>query len=250
MMQNDSQQALKHWQQVLLKTPKDLEAQLNCGNLCLELQRFEEAAGYFRRLVRVLKTNEYVRNALCFSLESFGNQAQNNGQFVLAAGCFEEVLGYKPNNAAYWYNLGNAQRELNKPKDALFSFQQSLKFDANDADTHNNLGNIQRELGQLDKAILSYETALKLNTKLHHALAHLVHQKQHICDWRGLNAQISEVRRLVREEPSAQISPFAFLALPGATAQEQKQCATNWANNMFGHMINSTSENKIGRAHV
>ena len=250
MMHNDSEQALKHWQQALLKNPKDLEAQLNCGNLCIELQRFEEAAGYFRRLVRVLKTNEYVRNALCFSLESLGNIAQNSGQFVLAAGCFEEALAYKPNNAAYWYNLGNAQRELNKPKDALFSFQQSLKFDANDADTHNNLGNIQRELGQLDKAILSYETALKLNPKLHHALAHLVHQKQHVCDWHGLNstalnAQISEVRRLVREEPSAQISPFAFLALPGATAQEQKKCATNWANNMFGHMINSTSENSM-----
>ena len=244
-MQNalSPQDALKQYQQALLQNPKDLEAQLNCGNLCIELQRFEEAAGYFRRLVRVLKTNQYVRNALCFSLESLGNQAQNNGQFVLAAGCFEEALEYQPGNAVYWYNLGNAQRELAKPVQALESFKKSIQFNPNDADAHNNLGNVQRELGKLDKAIASYERALALNPNLHHALVHLVHQKQHICDWLGLSTQIAEIRRLVREQPSAQISPFAFLALPSAIASEQKQCASNWANNMFGNLINTTSKN-------
>jgi predicted O-linked N-acetylglucosamine transferase (SPINDLY family) len=92
------------------------------------------------------------------------------------------------------------------------------------------LGNVQRELGQLDKAIASYQTALQLKPNLHHALAHLVHQKQHICDWNDLDAQILKLRNWVKNEPSAQISPFAFLAMPGTTAQEQKQCATNWAN--------------------
>ena len=244
-MQNDAllpQNALKQWQQAVLNNPKDLEAQLNCGNLCIELQRFEEAAGYFRRLVRILKTNDYIRNALCFSLESLGNQAQNSGQFALAEGCFEEALEYQPGNAIYWYNLGNAQRELGKTQTAQESFAKSIQFDPNDADAHNNLGNIQRELGKLDKAIARYENALKLNPNLHHARAHLLHQKQHICDWADLESQIIEVRRLVREVPSAQISPFAFLALPGATAHEQKQCASNWASNFYGTIKIDTSK--------
>ena len=246
-MQNalSPQAALKQYQQALLQNPKDLETQLNCGNLCIELQRFEEAAGYFRRLIRILKTNQYVRNALCFSLESLGNQAQNNSQFVLAAGCFEEALEYQPGNAVYWYNLGNAQRELAKPAQALESFKKSIQFNPNDADTYNNLGNVQRELGKLDKAIASYERALVLNPNLHHALAHLVHQKQHICDWLGLSTQIAEIRRLVREEPSAQISPFAFLALPGATAQEQKQCASHWANHFYSNIVEHASKNSM-----
>ncbi len=239
------------YQQALLQNPKDLETQLNCANLCLELQRFEEAAGYFRRLVRALKnrdlkTHGYCCNALCFSLESLGNQAQIIAQFALAAGCFEEALELQPGNAVFWYNLGNAQRELGQPQAALDSFKKSVQFNPNDADTHNNLGNIQRELGKLDKAIASYETALKLNPNLHHALAHLVHQKQHVCDWAGvgsdsLESQIAEVRRLVREEPSAQISPFAFLAMPSTTAQEQKLCTTNWANNMFANITSKNS---------
>ena len=166
---NDQLQA---FQQALLHNPKDSQTQLNCGNLCLELQRYEEAAGYFRRLVRILKTNQYVRDALCFSLESLGNQAQSAGQFVLAAGCFEEALEHQPGNAVHWYNLGNAQRELGQPQAALESFAKSIKFNPNDADAHNNLGNIQRELGKLDKAIASYEMALRINPNMHHALAH------------------------------------------------------------------------------
>ena len=247
-MQGNYHGALSAYQQILLLHPRELGLHARCGNLCVRLEKFEEAAGYFRRVLRANKLNDDVRNALCFSLESFGNQAQNTGQYVLAASCFEEVLEHQPGNAVYWYNLGNAQRELGKIDSALKSFTQSVRYNSNDADAHNNLGNVQRELGKLDEAIASYERALQLNPNLHHALAHLVHQKQHVCDWAGLgseslDSQITEIRRLVREEPKAQISPFAFLALPGATAVEQKQCASNWANNQFGHMVNAASEN-------
>ncbi len=235
-LQGNNHEALEAYQQVLLQHPNELSLHAACGNLCVQLQRFEEAAGYFRRIFSAENKNLDVRNALCFALSGLGNQAHGNGNFAQAEACFNEATQHQPSNAIYWYNLGNAQRELGKPEKALFSFAQSLKFDANDADTHNNLGNVQRELGQLDKAIASYKIALQLNPRLHHALSHLVHQKQHICDWVGLNskvldAQTLQLRNLVKTESSAQISPFAFLAMPGTTAQEQKQCAINYANN-------------------
>ena len=174
---------------------------------------------------------------MSYALEQLGNIAQNAGNFAQAEACFEEALEYQPGNAIHWYNLGNAQRELGKPQAALHSFKQSIQFDPNDADTHNNLGNVQRELGQLDKAIASYETALQLNPSLHHALAHLVHQKQHICDWNSLDTQIAALRDLVKNQPNAQISPFAFLAMPNTTAQEQKQCASNYASTAYASLI-------------
>lgn len=230
-LQGNSHAALALYQQVLLQHSNELNLHAVCGNLCVQLQRFEEAAGYFRRLLNAENKNLAARNALCFSLNALGNQAHSAGNFAQAEACFDETLQHQPGNAIHWYNLGNAQRELGKPEKALFSFTQSLKFDANDADAHNNLGNVQRELGALDKAIKCYEMALQLNPSLHHALAHLVHQKQHICDWHDLDAQISQLRNWVKTEPSAQVSPFAFIAMPSTTAQEQKQCATNWANN-------------------
>ena len=228
--------ALSQYQQALLHNPKDLDAQIMCGNLCVELSKFEEAAGYFRRVVRIVKSDA-ARRALCYTLEQLGNAAQNAGNFVQAEASFAEALEYQAGNAIYWYNLGNAQRDLGKPQAALNSFKQSLKFNPNDADVYNNLGNVQRELGQLDKAIASYKTALQLNPSLHHALAHLVHQKQHICDWDGLDVQITQLREWVKTEPKAQISPFAFLAMPNTTPQEQKQCASNYANTAYAGLI-------------
>ena len=237
-MQNiETESALKHYQQALLSNPKDLDAQIMCGNLCVELKRFEEAAGYFRRIVHVLKTTLNARNALCYCLEMLGNQAQSQARYQQAESCFAEALEYQPDNAIHWYNLGNAQRDLAKLQAALHSFKQSTQFDPSDADAHNNLGNVQRELGQLDKAIVSYETALKLNPNLHHALAHWVHQKQHVCDWHGLDIKIKRLRDLVKTEPNAKISPFAFLAMPHTSRQEQKKCATNYANTAFTHLL-------------
>ena len=224
---------LKQYQQALLINPKNIEAQIHCGNLCVELKRFEEAAGYFRRIVRILKNNQAARDALCFALQELGNDAHQKGRFALAAACFEEATGYQPQNAVFWYNMGNAQRELGQYPAALASFKQSIKLNPNDADAHNNCGNVQRELGQLDQAIASYKQALQINPNLHHALAHLVHQKQHICDWQDIESQIKQLRDWVNTKASTQISPFAFLAMPNTSAAEQALCASLWASHLF-----------------
>ncbi len=233
--------ALQHYQQALLQQPEQLDLHAACGNLCVHLQRFEEAAGYFRRILLANK-NPDVRNALCYALQGLGNQAAKQGKHALAEACFTEALEHHPNNAVYWYNLGNAQRELANTKAALTSFQKALQLDPNDADSYNNLGNIQRELGQLDLAIENYKKALKINPQLYHALAHLIHQKQHVCDWQGegekqLDAQISTIRNWVRTTPQATISPFAFLAMPTTTAQEQKTCASQYLTQQYANLF-------------
>jgi len=236
-MQSPSEIALRDFQQALLRNPKDTVAQINCGNLCVELRRYEEAAGYFRRLARIFKTNLDVRNALCYALQEFGNESHAQGRYLTAEACFKEALESQPTNAAYLYNLGNAQRELGKPKEAALHYQKAIQFSPNDADIYNNLGNVQRELGQLDLAIASYKKALDLNPKLHHAKVHLVHQKQHICDWQDLEDDISSIRDWVKNIPEAQVSPFAFLAMPTTTAEEQKLCASNWVSNRYSALI-------------
>jgi len=229
--------SIKSFQQAILLQPKDLDIQLNLGNTMLAANRFEEAAGYYRRVLRVRPKADDVREALCHCLSSLGNQAHALGNFIQAEGCFQEALQYNPQDATLLYNLGNAQRELGKPHDAVKQYQKALQLNPSDADTYNNLGNVQRELGQLDLAVASYQTALKLNPKLYHAQVHLVHQKQHMCDWDGLEHDIQQIRHWVTHEPSAQISPFAFLAMPTTTAEEQKTCASNWANNRYTQLI-------------
>jgi len=244
--ESNPEAALQLYQQALLQYPHELSLQIACGNLCVELQRFEEAAGHFRRILSFNKSPE-ARNALCYALQELGNNAHSNGRYTLAEACFEEILQHKPTNAVYWYNLGNAQRELDKPQAALQSYRKSITLNPNDADTHNNLGNVQRELGQLDLAIASYEKALQLNPNLHHALVHLVHQKQHTCDWQGLDSQIQIIRDLIKSTPEAQVSPFAFLSMPNTTALEQKTCASNYVTQNYAHLI--ALRNSLGFSH-
>lgn len=234
---NQPESALKSFLQAILLQPKDLDVQLNIGNILLTLSRFEEAAGYYRRILRVFPSKDDVRVALCHCLSSLGNQAQQHGKFAQAEACFQEAILFNTQDAALYYNLGNAQRELGKPAEAAQQYQKSLQLVPNDADTYNNLGNVQRELGQLDLAITSYEKALSIDPQLYHAMAHLVHQKQHTCDWQGLEADINDIRHWVKTIPAAQISPFAFLAMPTTTAEEQKLCADNWVNNRYAGMI-------------
>jgi predicted O-linked N-acetylglucosamine transferase (SPINDLY family) len=229
--------AIKSFQQAVLLQPKDLDIQFNLANTLLTLNRFEEAAGYYRRILRVMPKNDDVREALCHCLTSLGNQTHALGNFIQAEACFEEALQFNSKDAAILYNLGNAQRELGKPAEAAKHYAKATQLTPDDADIYNNLGNVQRELGQLDLAIASYQKALALNPQLYHAKVHLVHQKQHICDWNGLADEIAEIRNWVKTIPTAQISPFAFLAMPSTTADEQRLCADNWVNNRYGSLI-------------
>lgn len=234
---NQPEAAIKSFQQAVLLQPKDLDIQFNLANTLLTLNRFEEAAGYYRRILRVMPKNDDVREALCHCLTSLGNQAHALGNFIQAEACFEEALQFNSKDAAILYNLGNAQRELGKPAEAAKHYAKAIQLTPDDADIYNNLGNVQRELGQLDLAIASYQKALALNPQLYHAMVHMVHQKQHICDWNGLADEIAEIRNWVRTIPRAQISPFAFLAMPSTTAEEQKLCADNWVNNRYASLI-------------
>ncbi len=230
--QGDNAGALDLFQQVLAQHPHEANLLTACGNLSMQLNRFEAAATHFRNLLAVHPSTE-VTNALCHALQASGNQAANEGRDSIAEACFTEALRYTPNHAIFLYNLGNAQRNLGKFEAAAASFKQSIAANPNDADVYNNLGNVERELGQLDLAITHYEKAIALAPNMHHSLMHLVHQKQHICDWGGednhhFNAQVLALREVVKSTPNAAIAPFAFLAMPGTTSAEQKLCANHY----------------------
>lgn len=236
------QEALKSYERAMLLTPKDLVLQNNLGNLYQELGRFEDAAACYRRVLRVHPAETEVRDALAHALLGWGNACQDAGRYAEAERCYEEALTLAPNDAALHFNLGNARRELGKTTQAAASYQRAIELAPDDADAHNNLGNALRELGKLPEAIACYQRALAINPALHHARVHLIHQLQHAASWDGLQAQIDEVRRWLHDAPAAQISPFAFLAMPGTTAAEQRLCADLWLKNRYTALAQQAEE--------
>lgn len=230
--------AINTLQLALSLAPDDLEIVYNLGNAYTESQRNEDAAKCYRRILQDYPQDEDLKQALCHALQELGNQYQQSGQYTNAEAAYLEAICIISNEASLYYNLGNAQRELGKAAEAAGQYQHAIQLNPNDADAYNNLGNVQRELGDLATSIASYQKALDINPKLYHAKVHLVHQKQHVCDWKGLDKEVSEIREWVKNVPEAQISPFAFLAMPGITAHEQKKCADNWLKNRYSSAFN------------
>ncbi len=246
-------QAESLYQQVLNANPKHADALHILGVVYYQTDRAEQAVKLISQALAINPKNTDYLNHYALSLRA-ANQPEaairsfqqavllqpkdldiqfNLANTLLTLNRFEEALQFNKQDAAIYYNLGNAQRELGKPAEAAKQYAQAIQLAPDDADIYNNLGNVQRELGQLDLAIASYQKALVLNPQLDHAKVHLVHQKQHICDWHGLTDDITEIRNWVHTQPQAQISPFAFLAMPGTTAAEQKLCADNWVKNRY-----------------
>lgn len=220
---------IEQLRQLARQFPGDPEHFYNLGNALLESHQAQDALLALQTALKLAPGHPQI-------LLQLGNAQMALGQRQEAVSHFRQSFDAETSPAAA-YNLGNALRELGKPQEAEQWYRTALRLAPRDADTHNNLGNVLREQGRLEEAIASYQAALQLNPGLHHALAHLVHQRQHMCDWDGLDQQISQLRQIVRGEPQAQVSPFAFLSLPGATAAEQRLCAENWSRNRFGPLM-------------
>lgn len=206
--------AIETLKKALQAKPNDVIIQLELGNLCALNKQFVDAVGYFRISYTAFKDNLDIKNALCFSLSELGNDYQMQSKFSLAEACFEEVIQYEKNNWTYYYNLANAKDKLQKKDGAYQYYQKALSLNDQDADLWNNLGNVERELGRLDKAVASYERALTINPLLFHACLHLTHQKQHMCDWQGIEQLFQKICSIVKTNPESLISPFAFTSNP------------------------------------
>ena len=232
-----TEDALSCYEEALRLAPKDAGIQNNLGNAYQEAGRFADAADCYRRVLRAYPQEAELRQALVSALMAQGDQRFSHGSFDDAERCYQEAATLAPAIDILQYNLGNAKRELGKPAEAAAHYKRYIERVPDDADAWNNLGNVLRELGRLDEAVAAYRQALKLDPKLYHAKVHMVHQQQHMCDWTDLAEHVSEIRQWVADEPEALISPFAFLAMPGTTAAEQRRCAMQWARNRHQSLI-------------
>lgn len=236
----DHASALDSFLKACQLAPKDADIQTNLGNTFVSLGRLEEAAGCYRRVLHWQSHDPEIRQALVDALSGLGLQCQREGRYQQAADCYAEAMQYQPGSAALYYNLANAERALQRPAEAARHYQKALQLAPDDADIHNNYGNVLRELGEVEAAIAHYQTAIDVNPELHHSLVHLIHQRQHLCDWPPLAEEVARVRSWVGQVPQAQISPFAFLSMPGSTAQAQLQCASQWAQARLGALSRVT----------
>lgn len=224
--------AIQHLKKAQAMRPDDADLLQNLANTYWIAERYHEAVGLFSELLQHDQDNTDIRDSLLSVLSLQGNQAHQQGDYALAQQCFQRALGISAESELF-YNLANAERELGQLTQARQHYLQALLLSPEDADIYNNLGNVERELGNLSQAIDYYQQAIQRNPQLGHALVHLIHQKQHACDWHDLYSQVQQVQSWVSQQIPMQISPFAFLSMPDTCAKAQLECANLWLKQRY-----------------
>jgi protein O-GlcNAc transferase len=222
----DKFHTIQQLQQAILQTPDNPALHYDLGATFLAINDTKAAEKSYVLALELAPNHPQI-------LLQLGNTANQAGQYQQAIQYFEACITVNPQQAAAHYNLGNAQRELGLLNEAATSFLNAIAINPADADCHNNLGNVYREQGQLDKAIICYQTALSINPLMHHARMHLIHQMQHCCQWELIDHHVDLVKQALNDSPDTQLPPFAFLAMPSTTMQEQLRCANAWASSQF-----------------
>jgi predicted O-linked N-acetylglucosamine transferase (SPINDLY family) len=209
------------YQKALAINANNPEALSNMAALLQEQGRFEEALSILNNALEIAPNAPQVNNNL-------GSLYHKMGEYAKSIQTLQQAIEHKPQYPEAWNNLGISYREAGKLSESIIAFSQSIKLMPVFAEAHYNLGNSYKEQGYLKEAIAAYYAAITHKPDYAEALLAYIHQRQHICDWNGLESYIAQLKNLVMKE-GATVSPFSFLSIPGTTHQEQHQCAKQWS---------------------
>lgn len=163
--------------------------------------------------------------------KNLGDAKFDEGRFAEAAASYQQAIALDPGYAEAYCNWGNLCRVLNRFDDAERHLRKAADLKPGLANIHYNLATLLLARGKPVEAIARLAQVVARDPAHYAALALLLHLKQKNCDWRDLHAMTGRLRQALSApapSPEQIFSPFAFIALPGTTREEQRRCAERW----------------------
>ena len=243
------------YRQALALNPGHVHARNNLGNVLRAQGRFEDAVACYEKTLADMPGN-------MDALINLGIAMAEQGRHPEAQDLYEKALRQDPRNFEAHYNLGSLFKLQGRLADSITHYRRALEADAKRVIAHNALGGAYRQIGDLDAALAcfgkaqaldpgqahvhyelaetfkvqgqleaaidSYERALALRPDDSQALGGLVHLRQHVCRWQGIEALWRRVCEGIAGAADGKISPFSVLSMPASPA-EQLASAKTWA---------------------
>jgi tetratricopeptide (TPR) repeat protein len=153
--QGQTDEAIKHLQEVIRLKPDYAEAHSNLGIALLNQGQTDAAARQLREAVRLKPDNADAHNNL-------GILFLNQGQTDEAAGQFQETIRLKPDNAEAHGNLGVVLTKQGHTDEAIREYQEAIRLKPDNAATHSNLGFLLDQQGRTNEAIAQLQEAIRL----------------------------------------------------------------------------------------
>jgi len=217
--QQRSEEAMNAYSRALLLAPNVPDAQNNVGLALQELGYQDEAEACYRRALALQPDHAEALNNL-------GNVLFDMSRFADAAAAYSRALALRPQTPETLTNLGNALRKLGRTEEAAASYRQALALRPDLAETHANYAEFLREQRDIRGAARHFAQAAALRPDAG-LLLDAANAQMSIADWQAAEPNrlgtLAAVRGGLR--PGDRPHPFLFLALDGATPQDQLDCA-------------------------
>ncbi len=204
--------AEKEYARTLALQPDYVEAYSNLGIMLIVEERWRDARVPLERLLEIQPNNAHACSDLGVVLKKLDLRDE-------ATMLFMKAIILKPDYALAHFNLANSLLEDRLYDDAVTQYEKAVALNPDFFDAYLNLGEAHKRQGRPDMCAKYYAEALALKPESDAALASLVHSRQHVCDWEGIEAQQQKVLELARKG-APHIPPFGFMAVP-STAKEQ-----------------------------
>ncbi|MCF7223593.1 tetratricopeptide repeat protein [Marilutibacter chinensis] len=121
------------------------------------------------------------------AMEEMAARAYRQGDYVRAADLYAGIVEAMPDQAEYWYRLGNAYARQGLSQEAALSYRQSLALDASNARGWHNLGMMQLKLA--NEAFAAGEARGSKRARVHAENQRLADATSRILD-EGHNASV------------------------------------------------------------
>lgn len=176
---SDARAAMEKYVEVLKRDPSDIETILSCGQVCMQLERNEDARDFFHRVLEIEPWNEDAQrligiieaeksgNRLCVDNVTLFRQAQKkaaDGDIQGALAHLNQILEQDPQNAQTCNDLGVLYYENGEKEKALSCYEQAVQLNPHDTNFQKNLADFYlMEQGRLEDAMKIYVRVLEGN---------------------------------------------------------------------------------------
>jgi protein O-GlcNAc transferase len=225
LAQGRRDEAIACFAEALRYDPHHVEACVNLAAIRHDEGDMAAAEALYERALRASPRDADAHRGLAKLLMLQGTAAG-------ALGHLKRVVELRPDNAESWQDLAAAFSQCGDFARAEGHYRRALALQPDDPDLHYGLGEALKVQGQLAEAARLQERALALKPDFFPALGSLVHLRQHMCAWEGIDALWQRVSGDAVGKAGSGISPFSLLSQPTA-AQTQLVCAKTWANERF-----------------
>jgi len=207
-------EAIDSFDAVIRLYPDYVEAHHNRTSALKELNRNEEALAGYDAILRLTPRDAEIHN-------NRGNLLREMGRYVDALASYDAALTLRDTIPEIHLNRVSVLLTLGRYDDALLGSERAVALGPEGAAAHFSHGNVLSTLKRYREAVQSYERAFLIDPLHDYLPGNLLHTRQQVCDWTGLEEGFLHLLEGVDAGEKA-AAPFALLATPATPAQQTR----------------------------